>query len=168
VTTSLDDLARAWNALYRGNPRVPYAGFDAALIMLAAAALDGPPARISHRGHADIPPWLMEGLVATLKAWLTGKARTCRHDPMPDRPSPVFGAAWRPGMVTCPPCAALLGGRDNTVEGMTCDKCARVVSGVEHGDGIHPSVVQVGLLLYQFGVCGPCRQAEVNGEGGAP
>ncbi len=40
----------------------------------------------------------------------------------------------------------------------TCDCCGRIVTGIEHGDGIHTHTVWFGGLAYQAGACKNCYQ----------
>ncbi|KXK61960.1 hypothetical protein AWW66_11000 [Micromonospora rosaria] len=106
---------------------------------------------------AGVPGWLRLPLLDTLTTWFADQAATCRHQPHPDRPEPVIAAAWKPGLVVCTRCAPMTGLPRNSDRDRTCDRCGRVCAGVEHGDGIYPGMVQVGALVYQYGVCGQCR-----------
>ncbi|SCL20480.1 hypothetical protein [Micromonospora inyonensis] len=80
--------------------------------------------------------------------------------PAPTRPAPaapVVAAAWKPGLIVCHACTYLTALPRGSDRDRTCDACGRVCAGVEHGDGIHPGMVQLGPLVYQYGVCGDCK-----------
>lgn len=108
----------------------------------------------------DMPPWVRLQLLDTWLTWATGKATTCTHNPVVERPEPVTAALWRPGLVSCVPCSRhllrLTGEADRT-----CDGCGRVVAGLELGDGIYPCGVMFGPLLLFWGACGDCRPREL-------
>lgn len=106
---------------------------------------------------AAVPGWIRLPLLDTLTTWMDGQARTCRHQPHPDRPQPVVAAAWRPGLVVCAGCAYLTALPRNSKRDRTCDRCGRVCAGLEHGDGIYPGLIQLGPLVYQYGTCAGCR-----------
>lgn len=110
---------------------------------------------------SDIPDWLRLGLADAIRGYTDATARTCLHTPDPRHPAPVVAAAWRPGLVCCPPCAAmrlhLRGEADRR-----CDRCGRVVAGVEHDDGIHPVRIAYGPLIYLAGACGDCWGGEAS------
>src|SRR5690349_12137455 len=81
-------------------------------------------------------------------------ASTCRHSPDPNAPQPVFAAAWKPGLITCAGCVHLLSLRKGSAADSTCDACGHQCAGPEEGDGIYAAMVQVGPLVFQYGVCG--------------
>lgn len=120
---------------------------------LARLGLDG--ATEAAVPHADAPEWLRLGALDTLRAWLDGTGRTCTHDPRPERPAPVLTAAWRPGLISCPSCAPFLLRLTGEAD-RRCDRCGHVVAGVEYGDGIHPSRLLLGAMVYLYGVCADC------------
>lgn len=123
---------------------------------LTVARLGVRGAREAWLPHAGVPEWLRLAFVDTLRAWLEGVGRTCMHNPSPRRSEPLVAAAWRPGLVSCPPCSVYLlrlrGEADRT-----CDRCGRVVAGrPEDGEGIRPCRVTFGPLVYMYGVCDDC------------
>ena len=66
--------------------------------------------------------------------------------PNPDRPEPVFAAAWKPGLIVCALCTPLLklvGEADKT-----CDGCGHACAGVDVGDGICTVTVMLSALSY--------------------
>ena len=131
---------------------------DAHRVLLAeAAALGVEGENIPHR---DMAEWVRLPLLDTWVRWCTGRGRTCLHEPHPDRPEPVFAAAWRPGLVACARCPHLIQLRRGSAKDRTCDRCGRVTTGPERGDGIHPGRVQLGPLLFAYGCCGDCRPAD--------
>ncbi|MEV1331502.1 hypothetical protein AB0J20_18215 [Micromonospora costi] len=112
----------------------------------------------------DLPGWLRLGLLDTISQFAAGRATTCRHNPQADRPRPVLAAAWRPGVVVCPPCAPLLSLKHDPAADAVCDSCGHQCTGIEHGDGIYPGMVQLGPLIYQYGTCGDCRPPTASGN----
>ena len=108
----------------------------------------------------QMPPWVRLQLLDTWLTWSTGKARTCVHVPVVERPQPVFAALWAPGLVSCGPCSQYLLRLTGEAD-RTCDGCGRVVEGLEAGDGIHPCGVMFGPLLLFWGACGECRPREL-------
>lgn len=106
---------------------------------------------------ADVPAWVRLGMFATLAQWGSGTADTCMHNPSPARPEPVTAVAWKPGLVACPACGGhLFRLPRNSDADRRCDGCGRVTRGLEHDDGIIPSTVQMGALLYTVGACSDC------------
>ena len=111
--------------------------------------------RVELMARTDVPAWLRLGLLDTLIGWVDGRGRTCMHAPDHRRPEPVFGAAWRPGLVVCSQCLHLLdvvGEADRT-----CDVCGYICGGDDVGDPIYVGTVWVGSLAFEFGTCGNCR-----------
>ena len=104
---------------------------------------------------ADIDEWLRLGLLDSYCRWADGTARTCLHAPDPRRPQPVWSAAWKPGLIVCTACLALLRLRGEADR--RCDCCGRVCAGIEHNDGIYTMTVWLGALAYQAGACKDCR-----------
>jgi hypothetical protein len=104
------------------------------------------------------PGWVRLGALDTLVRWADGTARVCLHNPCISRPEPVFSAAYKPGLVVCGECVALL--RVRGVEDRTCDSCGRVCQGIEADDPIYPVAVVVGALNFGAGVCGHCLTVE--------
>jgi hypothetical protein len=113
---------------------------------------------------AAIPEWLRLDLLSTWTAWLAGTGRTCMHDPHPDRPEPVFAAAWLPGLIACRRCIHLTVLRPGSVKDRTCDRCGRVAAGLEHGEGIHPGRITFGPIVFAFGMCPDCRPNDAPGH----
>ncbi|MFY1703930.1 hypothetical protein ACN28G_19710 [Micromonospora sp. WMMA1923] len=133
------------------------AAADDALQLMAAAARHAGADHIRAAAPADIPDWVRLPLLDTVTAWAAGQAATCRHQPTPGRPQPVLAAAWRPRLVVCAACTHLTALAPGSDPDRTCDRCGRICAGVEHGDGIHPGIVQLGPLVYQYGTCGDCQ-----------
>jgi hypothetical protein len=111
---------------------------------------------VTETAHADVPDWVRLPMLETYLGWCAGKARTCLHSPAPDRPEPVFATAWQPGLVVCSRCVQLTVLRPGSRRDRTCDRCGRVVAGIEHGDGIFAGRLQYGPLLYAWGACSDC------------
>lgn len=114
--------------------------------LMAAAGLTAQPVT-----RESIPEWVRLGALDTLAQWAYGTAKTCMHDPHPDRPEPVWSCAWRPNLVVCTACLRMLkvrGKRD-----WTCDRCGHLCS--EH-DPIETIGVWLGPLNYQAGACSDC------------
>lgn len=155
------ELARGWLEQHTSHiptalrDQLQAARSDARRWFLTESTLIG--GDVHHPGPDDIPTWIRLPLYLTCIEWLTGRARTCLHDPHPDRPEPVFAAAWRPGVVHCAACPQLTALRRGSAADRTCDGCGRVVAGPESGDGIFPGRIQLGPLLYAYGTCRDCR-----------
>lgn len=112
---------------------------------------------MSERAVGQVPAWLRLGALDAWIGYCSGSSATCMHNPNIDSPAPVFTAAWKPGLVVCGPCIHLMMPRPNSLADRTCDGCGHECLGVEVGDPIHPSVSQIGSLIFQFGVCASCR-----------
>lgn len=106
---------------------------------------------------AELPALLRLGLLQTVAEWITGEARTCLHNPDARHPQPVAAAAWKPGLIVCPPCGFLLSVGHGTVKDRTCGGCGHVCDGLDHGDPIYPSAVTYGPVTYMVGTCTACR-----------
>ncbi|AYF31475.1 hypothetical protein CSH63_29320 [Micromonospora tulbaghiae] len=131
----------------------------AGTLMAAGAAILGADG-VHPANPAAIPGWLRLGVLDTLTTWATGNGRTCAHNPTPDRPQPVLAAAWKPGLVTCLPCVRLFTlPRGSNLE-RVCDACGHQCTELDGGDGIYPAMVQLGPLVYQYGVCARCVPGE--------
>jgi len=105
----------------------------------------GPPRGLT---HGDIPGWLRLSILDALAQFMAGSASTCLHAPTPDRPEPVYAAAWRPGLVVCGECLHLF--RLAGAADRTCDCCGQVC------DGIHAARLLFGPLVYMYGTCAGC------------
>lgn len=127
--------------------------------------------RLEHKArwvpHLGLPEWVRLGILDTFLKWQEGKVLTCVHQPMLDKPEPVFAAAWKPGIVTCAQCRHLL-----AVTGVTdtiCDGCGHECKGMPD-DGIKPVTAFTGALAYQVGVCKSCdkdmQRVEKEAKGG--
>jgi hypothetical protein len=103
---------------------------------------------------AEHPDWVRLGLLATLAAWITGRASTCIHAPHPMRPQPVLSAAWKPGLVVCARCSPLLRLPKGSVQDRTCDGCGTVVADDER---LWSTIAALGMFAHHVGVCGACR-----------
>ncbi len=114
-------------------------------------------APVSEVDIAELPEWLRLDLLTTWTGWTAGTGRTCMHSPHPDRPEPVFAAAWRPGLVACARCVHLTVLARGSRADRTCDRCGYVVAGIEHGEGIHPGRVTFGPIVFAYGTCPDCR-----------
>jgi hypothetical protein len=110
-----------------------------------------------HVPAAAVPDWVRLGALDTLVCWITGGASTCMHSPVPDRPTPLYAAAWRPGLIACGACVHLLALPRGYVADRRCDGCGHLTTGVGNGDGIWPTVVALGPLSYSLGCCRDCR-----------
>ena len=103
--------------------------------------------------YAAVPDWLRLSLVDTWLAFIAGTADTCMHAPVVSRPEPVVAAVWRPALIVCTACTHLT--KVTGEADRTCDRCARVCTGLA-GDRIHPCSLTFGPLLYMFGLCPGC------------
>lgn len=118
-----------------------------------ARSIDG--AKTHRPGSPDeTPGWVRLGAADTLRRFCDRTADTCRHSPDPDAPQPIYGAAWRPGLVVCARCTHLLA--THGVADRTCDGCGHICTGPDHGDGIHPAASMLGVLIYRYGLCVSC------------
>jgi hypothetical protein len=111
--------------------------------------------RVEDARRTDVDEWLRLSLLDVFIQWTDGRGKVCMHQPDYRRPQPVFSAAWRPGLVVCAACLHLLG--VTGAADRTCDRCGRVVEGVDAGDPIYGGTVWLGALAYEFGCCGDCR-----------
>lgn len=100
-------------------------------------------------------PWAARGWHDTFEPWLRGEGRTCIHNPNLSHPQPVWGCAWKPGLVVCGECLHLFDVA-TMAEDRTCDGCGRVVGGPENGDPIYSTAVQHEFMAYRIGVCTDC------------
>jgi hypothetical protein len=121
--------------------------------LLGAAMGSGPPGAVMPE---DLPGWLRLSLLDAWVGYLSGSARTCRHNPSARSPQPVLAAAWRPDLITCTACVFLLSLRQASAEDRTCDACGHQCAGVDTGDSIYPAAVTLGPLIFQYGVCSDC------------
>lgn len=120
-------------------------------IKLAERELGHDAAWVPHKGIIE---WVRLGMLDVLLKWFNKEALTCIHMPTPDRPEPVYAAAWKPGVVVCVQCLALL-----TAVGVAdtiCDGCGHECKGPPD-DGITPFTTFAGSLGYQAGVCDSCH-----------
>jgi hypothetical protein len=104
--------------------------------------------------YANVPDWLRLSLVDTWARFIGGTIDTCQHAPRIDHPQPVVAAVWRPGLIVCAHCIHLT--KATGTADLTCDRCARVCAGLDHGEGIHSCSITFGPLLYFFGLCPGC------------
>jgi hypothetical protein len=115
---------------------------------------------LGHKGiwvpHSGIVEWVRLGMLDALLRWMKGQALTCIHRPHPDRPEPVFAAAWKPGVVVCADCVDMLSVA-GTVADTICDGCGHECQGLPD-DGITPFTTFVGSLGYEAGVCDSCDE----------
>lgn len=102
----------------------------------------------------DVPDWLRLGALDALCQWAAGTGSTCVHMPTTDRPQPVWAVAWKPGLVVCTGCSAML--KPVGVIEKVCDSCGHVCQGVDAGDPITDVSIVVGTLSYSAGVCNAC------------
>jgi hypothetical protein len=105
------------------------------------------------------PEWLRLGVCDALATWILGEASTCCHNPEPTRPQPLVACAWKPGLVVCVRCTHLLSNRRGSLADRTCDGCGHECTGPDNDDGVFPGMVQLGVLLYEFGTCTSCHQS---------
>lgn len=123
-------------------------------VMVALTSLFGGRTGAATPGQLD--GWLRLGVLDTWVGFMANRAATCRHNPHPLRPQPVFAAAWKPGLVTCAACVNLFRLPPGAAADMTCDACGRICGGGDTGDPIHPSLVQFGPMVFQYGTCPDC------------
>ncbi len=131
---------------------------DSVAIFENLAAIEDEPVRYVPQSSVD--DWVRLGLLDTFLTWVSGNAQVCMHAPDYRRPGPVWAAAWKPGLVVCPPCVRLLkvfGDADKM-----CDRCGRVTAGIEANDPIYTMSVLLGALTYQAGACRDCRPQDHN------
>lgn len=112
--------------------------------------------------HGDVEEWVRLPMVETYVAWVAGEAEVCQHLADARGPQPAVAAAWMPGKVVCPrPACVLRLSLPHGSEGdRTCDRCGRVVAGLAHDDGIFPSRIVYGPLVYMWGACRDCAPPE--------
>ncbi|MFG3300994.1 hypothetical protein [Micromonospora chersina] len=132
---------------------------DALRVVTAAGAAIPGGSDVQTTAADGVPGWLRLGLLDAFTTWVEGRASTCRHNPHPSRPQPVMAAAWRPGLIVCTACVYLTALARGSDADRTCDGCGRLCAGPEHADGIYPGMLQLGPIVYQYGVCGDCRPA---------
>jgi hypothetical protein len=96
-----------------------------------------------------VPDWLRLPALQTLLTFADGQAETCQHA-HPDKPQPIYAAAWRPGLVTCGHCTHLF--RLSGPADHVCDRCG------QHDDTMHQLHLTHGALVYMAGVCTPCAK----------
>lgn len=115
----------------------------------------GPLRHQAQANPADLPGWLRLGALDAYLGWLDGTARTCLHNPNAARPAPFCATAWRPGLLMCgnPQCSVLAAMPHGSAQDRRCDGCGHVCGPKE---GITPSLLTVGPLLYAYGVCADC------------
>lgn len=112
---------------------------------------------INGRTADQTPAWIRLGVIDAWIGYCAGTGTTCMHAPTVERPTPVFAAAWKPGLIVCGPCIHLMTPRPGSLADRTCDGCGHECLGVDADDPIYPSGAQMGSLIYQFGVCTSCR-----------
>lgn len=134
------------------------ANADAYRTTLGLAALLGGQEDVHGAAAGDVPGWLRLNVIDAYVGYVSGRADTCRHNPDPSRPEPVLAAAWRPGLISCRGCVFLFATVQGSTMDRTCDGCGRVCAGVDAGDPIYPSMVQLGPVIFQYGACAGCHQ----------
>lgn len=108
---------------------------------------------LAARDHAV---WVRHGALETLVLWIGGKAATCVHSPSPRRAQPIYAAAWRPRLVVCGQCTALLAKPHWRDAEHYCEGCTyEGTSPLDLTTAERPrlSGVQFGVLTYSFGTC---------------
>lgn len=152
------DLARLAERLRAAQPawadQAAAAAAGATAVMTDIAAAGGGVAVPAH--PIEVPEWVRLGALTAWSGWVLGQASTCAHSPHPARPQPVLAAAWKPALVVCGACSHLLKLPRNSAADRRCDGCGRVTTGVENGDGIYPSMVGLGPLVFAHGTCRDC------------
>lgn len=117
----------------------------------------------------DVPAWLRLGVLDAFVGYLSGRADTCRHNPSASSPSPVFAAAWRPGVLSCQACCGFVFRLPtNSDQDAMCDSCGHRCAGVEADDPIYPSLIQLGPLVFQYGTCSDCSPRQAATQPMAP
>lgn len=96
----------------------------------------------------DVPAWLREAFERHALALLSGQGRICAH--VGPAPRVVCAFAWASGLLTCLACRALA--TPTATEDTTCDRCRR------HCRQIWPGIVQVGPILFGYGLCRTCHR----------
>lgn len=104
-----------------------------------------------------IPDWVALPLFDGLLTWAAGEATTCVHAPSPEQHAPIVMAAWRPGHVSCPACAAH---EFRPGSAAACDRCGLTSSPVR------TAWITSGAAVYLVRVCAGCRQPRPAEEGG--
>jgi hypothetical protein len=112
------------------------------------------PTRVAQPG--DIPGWLRLSVLDAFVSFAQGAAATCRHNPDPRYPTPVYAAVWKPGLITCGYCLHLFSLGRGSAADCTCDSCGRVCVGQDDSDAIHPGLIQLGPVVVQYGACSDC------------
>jgi hypothetical protein len=133
---------------------------DALRFLQLEAPLLGAP--VTELDIAALPEWLRLDLLSTWTTWQAGSGRTCMHDPRPDRPEPVFAAAWLPGLIACARCIHLTVLPRGSRKDRTCDRCGHVVAGIDHGEGIHPGRITFGPIVFGYGTCPDCKPIDLG------
>lgn len=105
----------------------------------------------------DLPENVRLTAFETWALFVAGKGSTCMHSPVPMRPQPLYGAAWRPGLLVCGPCAATLFPRKGSLADMTCDGCGRDVR--ETGESLVTGALPIASASIFFGLCPGCAPA---------
>ena len=121
-----------------------------ARIPAVAASTDS---TVSSSTLSQAPGWVRLNVLDTIVGWSAGHGQVCVHQPHPSRPQPVVAAAWKPGLVACGHCTHLLRIKSGSIADRTCDGCGSV----DPHDGLYPTTVTVGPLIYSLGVCQTCR-----------
>lgn len=143
-----DALRPSWNVAYQDQ-------LDAASkqsVDLAEQILGHKAQWVPHKGIIE---WVRLGMLDAMLKWFNGEALTCIHRPSPNKPSPVFAAAWKPGVVVCGYCSDMLS-VSGTPADTICDGCGHECKGLPE-DGIMPFVTFTGSFGYQAGVCYGCH-----------
>jgi hypothetical protein len=151
----LEAVAAAQPAHLRDQSNAASRHTDQSVRMLAALALDG--ARETWQQLSDSPPWLRLEVLTRINALVARTADTCRHDPNPGSPQPVFAAACKPNLVVCTACVHLLSMPKGSKADATCDSCGHICAGPKVDDGIYPGLARLGLLVFMYGTCGNCH-----------
>lgn len=113
-------------------------------------------ATVEERNALDVPDWIRLSALHTWARYNAGDLDTCRHNPNPVSPQPVFAAPWKPDLIVCAQCLHLLPPPRGSVADQTCDRCGLLCAG-KPDDPIYPCGVQVGPMVWQFALCGGCR-----------
>lgn len=116
---------------------------DEALLVAALAAGSAPV-------MVEAPEWVVLLVAEAFLAYGTGQADTCPCSPSADRPSPVYAAAWRPGVIACGRHGAYLFALGGDAA-KTCDRCGSVV------EDITTDAIVAGPLTFHFGLCPGCQ-----------
>lgn len=98
-----------------------------------------------------IAPWFRVSMIDALLDWTEGKSRTCMHAPDGNPPQAIHACAWKPGLIVCDHCQAMLMLPAKHPDRYRCDSCGRL------DPNIRTYATVIGPLAYQAGACADCN-----------